>query len=119
MRFTQVGYISDITTNSGTTNGKEWKKTRFKLSVLEYMSREGKNVVRRYWVNTFNNVSVSDGPAMLNLDVVNRKTGRKSENGNDIYELALDANAVEMLEIAGNNEVYTNEEEFQDDDIPF
>ena len=81
MRFTQVGYISDITTNSGTTNGKEWKKTRFKLSVLEYMSREGKNVVRRYWVNTFNNVSVSDGPAMLNLDVVNRKTGRKNDNG--------------------------------------
>ena len=119
MRFTQVGYISDITTNSGTTNGKEWKKTRFKFSVLEFMSKEGKNITRRYWVNTFNNISAKEGPALVCLDVVNRKTGRKSENGNDIYELALDANAVEMLEIAGNNEVYSNEEEFQNDDIPF
>ena len=118
MRFTQVGYISDITTNSGTTNGKEWKKTRFKLSVFEYMSIVVNNVFSRYWVNTFNNVSVSDGPAMLNLDVVNRKTGRKNDNGNDVYELALDVSAVQMLEVTGNNEVYSNEE-FQDDDIPF
>ena len=118
MRFTAVGYISDITTNTGITYGKEWKRTRFKLSVLEYMDREGKNVVRRYWINTFNNISVSEGPAMLNLDVVNRKTGRKNENGNDIFELSLDASAVQMLEVTGNNEVYSNEEEFQDD-IPF
>lgn len=119
MRFTQVGYISDITINSGITNGKEWRITRFKFSVLEFMSKEGRNITRRYWVNTFNNIPVKEGPALVCLDVVNRKTGRKSDNGKDIYELALDANAVEMLEIAGNNEVYSNEEEFQNDDIPF
>jgi len=51
--------------------------------------------------------------------VVNRKTGRKNDNGNDVYELALDVSAVQMLEVTGNNEVYSNEEEFQDDDIPF
>ena len=118
MKFTQVGYISDITTSTGTTNGKEWKKTRFKFSVLEYMTREGKNVVRRYWINTFNDIPVKEGPAMVNLDIFNRKTGRKTENGTDIYELALDASAVQPLEVSGvSSEVYTNEEEYQD--IPF
>ena len=128
MRMTQVGYISDITTSSGMSqSGNEWKKTRFKFSVLEYTKRDGSSVVRKYWVNTFNQVMVKNGPAMVLFDVINRKTGRKNDNGQDVYELALDVVSSLSLDVVSSqsldmtnsmNEV-ANEAFEENEDIPF
>ena len=131
MRTTQVGFVSDISRYSGQSNGKNWTKTRFLFSVPEYSDREGKNVIRKFWINTFRYIpDLQNGPSMIVFDIYNRKTGRKNDQGYDIYELALDVVSAQHIELESGSVTERNiaysdgegafdGEAFENDDIPF
>ena len=121
MRTTQIGLVSNVDISQGTSqNGKPWKKTRFKFTVLEYTGKDRNPVKHSYWISTFNDFDVSEGYAEITLDIVNRKTGRKNDRGYDVYELALDVIAFSPIDLdAIENGKESGGKGFEEEDIPF